>query len=88
MSYHDLTQEARRLRRANRRLRRAIRLRSIEENDRGEFVLANDAPRPKPWRGSEPENTRQTVLLSGMDCQAGQMDLFETDGEAIGEMRM
>ena len=37
-------------------------------------------PSPKPWRGSEPENTRQTVLLAGMDCQQGQMDLFQTDG--------
>ena len=38
-------------------------------------------PKPKPWRGSEPENTRQTVLLAGMDCQPGQMDLLQTDGE-------
>jgi hypothetical protein len=82
MSYHDLTQEAHRLRRANRRLRRAILLRSVEESDSGEFVLSNPAPRPKPWRGSEPENTRPMVLPSGMDCQPGQMDLFETDGEA------
>ena len=33
MSYHDLTQEARRLRRANRKLRRAIRRRANEEGD-------------------------------------------------------
>ena len=82
MSYHDLTQEAHRLRRANRRLRRAIHLRSIEENACGEFALSNPAPSPKPWRGGEPENTRQTVLLAGMDCQPGQMDLFQTDGES------
>jgi hypothetical protein len=23
------------------------------------------------------------VLLSGLDCQAGQMDVFETDGEVV-----
>jgi hypothetical protein len=82
MSYHDLTEEARRLRRANRKLRRAIRRRAKEESDSAEFVLDNAAPKPKPWRGDEPENTRQTVLLSGMDCQPGQQDLFETDGDA------
>ena len=88
MSYHDLTQEARRLRRANRKLRRAIRRLAAEErhgNGNGDdFALANPAPTPRPWRGGEPENTRQTVLLSGMDCQPGQQDLFETDGGAAG----
>ena len=86
LSYHDLMQETRRLRRANRRLRRAIRLHSVEEHDRGEFVLSNAPPKPQAWRRSEPENTRQTVLLSGMDCQPGQLDLFETDGEAAREV--
>jgi hypothetical protein len=81
MSYHDLTQEARRLRRANRKLRRAIRRLAIEESDCGEFVLSNTAPTSKPWRGSEPEHTRQKVLLAGLDCRPGQRDLFETDGE-------
>jgi len=33
LSYHDLTQEARRLRRANRKLRKAIRHRANEEGD-------------------------------------------------------
>ena len=82
MSYHDLTQEARRLRRANRKLRRAIRRLSNEEGDCAEFALSNAPPESKPWRGVEPENTRQTLLLAGMDCLAGQHDLFETDGEA------
>jgi hypothetical protein len=84
MSYHDLSQEARRLRRANRRLRRAIRRLSEEEGHSAEFVLSNAPPMPKPWRGGEPENTRQTALVAGMDCVAGQQDLFETDGEAAG----
>ena len=51
-----------------------------------EFALSNVPPEPKPWRGDEPENTRQKVLLSGMDCQPGQLDLFETDGEAAVDM--
>ena len=80
MSYHDLTQEARRLRRANRKLRRAIHRLSKEEGDCAEFVLRNAPPRSKPWRGGEPENTRQTLLIAGMDCLAGQQNLFETDG--------
>ncbi|MGB7733208.1 MAG: hypothetical protein WBL72_05885 [Thermoguttaceae bacterium] len=49
-----------------------------------EFALSNVPPEPKPWRGDEPENTRQKVLLSGMDCQPGQLDLFETDGKTGG----
>ena len=83
MSYHDLNQEARRLRRANRKLRRAIHRRAEEEGDSAEFVLSNPPPTPKPWRGDEPENTRQTVLIAGIGCLAGQQDLFETDGEAV-----
>jgi hypothetical protein len=82
MSYHDLTEEAHRLRRANRKLRQAIRRRAEEEGDCAEFVLGNTAPKPKPWRGSEPENTRQTLLIAGIGCLAGQQDLFETDGNA------
>ncbi len=46
------------------------------------FVLRNVPPEPKPWHGDEPENTRQKVLLTGMDCRPGQLDLFKTDGEA------
>jgi hypothetical protein len=80
LSYDHLAQEARRLKRANRKLRREIRRLSAEESDGGEFVLSNPAPQPKPWQGGEPENTRQTVLLSGLDCLPGQQDLFETDG--------
>ena len=52
MSYHDLTQEAHRLRRANRRSEKGNPPRSVEESDSGEFVLSNPAPRPKPWRGA------------------------------------
>ena len=86
-SYHDLSQEARRLRRANRKLRRAIRRLSTEEDDCAEFALSNAAPKPKPWRGGEPENTRQTMLLCGVDCRPGQQNLFETDGEAARTLK-
>ncbi len=48
------------------------------------FALGNVPPESKPWHGDEPENTRQKVLLSGMDCQPGQLDLFETDGKTGG----
>ena len=41
MSCHDLTQEARRLRRANRKLRNEIRRRADEEDDSDTFVLEN-----------------------------------------------
>ena len=83
MSDHDLNQEASRLRRANRKLRRAIhRLADEEEGDSAEFTLSNPASTPRPWRGGEPQNTRQAVLLTGMDCQPGQQDLFQTDREA------
>ena len=83
LSYHDLNQEARRLRRANRKLRRAIHRLAHDEGDSAEFALSNAVANPRPWRGGEPENTRQSVLLAGMDCQLGQQDLFETDGEAV-----
>jgi hypothetical protein len=46
------------------------------------FTLSNPPPQPIPWRGPKPENTRQTVLLSGLDCLPGQLDLFEPDGNA------
>jgi hypothetical protein len=51
------------------------------------FVLGNVPPEPKPWHGGEPENTRQKVLLTGMDCWPGQLDLFETNGEATEKTR-
>ncbi len=50
--------------------------------DADAFTLANSPPPHKPWRGGQPKNTRQSMLLCGMDCRAGQRDLFETDGEA------
>jgi hypothetical protein len=60
----------------------AIHPLSKKEGDPDEFVLSSTPPKPKPWRGAEPENTRQTVLFTGMGCPAGQKDLFETDGDA------
>jgi hypothetical protein len=41
-----------------------------------DFQLTNDKPRPAPLR-FENEECRQTVLFAGMDCLAGQQDLFE-----------
>jgi hypothetical protein len=46
------------------------------------YALTNPPPRLSECRGRQPENTRQTVLFSGLDCLPGQQDLFETDGEA------
>jgi hypothetical protein len=81
LSYHDLEQEARRLSRTNRTLRRAIRRLAEEKGDGDRFALSNDAPPPKPWREAEPDNTRQKLLLSGMECLAGQQDLFAADSD-------
>ena len=53
-----------------------IRRLSAEKSDGEEFVLSNPAPKPKLWQGGESENTRQTVLLSGLDCLPGQQDLL------------
>jgi|WetSurMetagenome_2_1015567.scaffolds.fasta_scaffold1387228_2 hypothetical protein len=49
------------------------------------FTLTNLPPPHKPWRGEPTEQRRQKVLLTGMDCQPGQRDLFETDGHAARE---
>ena len=46
-----------------------------------DFQLTNTPPKRKPWRGKEPENTRQSLLLAGLDCLPGQQDLFSTDGQ-------
>ncbi len=47
------------------------------------FRLQTDATPPKPRRSqpSESKPARQRVLFSGLDCLAGQRDLFTTDGE-------
>jgi hypothetical protein len=49
-----------------------------------QYTLQNDKPKPKPWKPEAPERKRQQVLLAGMDCLAGQGDLFPTDGEGAG----
>jgi hypothetical protein len=51
------------------------------------FILANPPPPSEPWRGEPAEQRRQKVLLTGLDCQPGQLDLFETDGEVVVETR-
>ena len=59
-----------------------MKRRPAEDNDDyAEFGLRNSPATKKPWRGKEPENTRQTMLLSGLDCLPGQQDLFVTDGQ-------
>ena len=40
-----------------------------------------DEPRPKPWKPEAPTPGRQRVLFAGLDCLAGQRDLFDTDGQ-------
>jgi len=39
--------------------------------------LAKSGLHHKPWRRQEPERTQQRKLLDGMDCLAGQLDLFD-----------
>ena len=50
-----------------------------EQKAEARWQLEQTRSNPKPWRGSEPENTRQTLLLSGLECLPGQQDLFATD---------
>lgn len=45
------------------------------------FELRNDPPRPTPWKPRVGPKDRQRMLLSGLDCLPGQLDLFEVDGE-------
>jgi hypothetical protein len=87
LSYHDLMQETRRLKRANRRLAKTVRaLAQGGDADDADFTLRNPQSSKKPWRGPEPQTVRQTLLIAGMGCLAGQQDLFETEGEvpAVG----
>lgn len=44
------------------------------------FQLTNDQPQRRAAFKDEP--ARQSVLFSGMNCLAGQNDLFNTDGKA------
>ncbi len=55
-----------------------------EQEVEARWRLEQTRPKLKPmrWRGKEPENTRQAMLLSGMDCCRGQQDLFDTKDEA------
>ncbi|MFZ1933132.1 MAG: hypothetical protein WCB27_01625 [Thermoguttaceae bacterium] len=50
--------------------------------DADAFTLANPPPPHNPWSGERTEQCRQKVLLTGMDCPPGQLDLFQADGEA------
>lgn len=51
-------------------------------SDNDDFQLAVDRDPPaKPKKAVEPDGkARQMVLLAGMDCLPGQLDLFDTDG--------
>jgi hypothetical protein len=80
MSYDDLLRDNRRLKQANRKLTKVVRRLIAENGD--DFALHNSPATKRPWRGIATERTRQAVLLSGMDCLAGQQDLFKADGEA------
>ena len=40
------------------------------------FTLANDPPRKPVATFDDQEKTRQTVLIEGLDCLPGQLDLF------------
>ena len=40
------------------------------------FSLANPLPKHVPWKGEPVQKCRQKVLLTGLDCIAGQQDLF------------
>ena len=44
------------------------------------FTLSRE-PKPEKCRQEMPERQIQTVMFSGMDCLAGQLDLFPTDGD-------
>ena len=45
-----------------------------------QFTLRNDPPSPKAQSFESNSKTRQKMLLAGLDCLPGQMDLFPTDG--------
>lgn len=45
-----------------------------------EFTLTNARPRTvAPSLFADNERTKQTLLLSGLDCLPGQLDLFDVD---------
>ena len=46
------------------------------------FTLENDTPAPKRYEPVETAARRQGMLFAGLDCLPGQLDLFETDGQA------
>jgi hypothetical protein len=46
------------------------------------FSLVNDTPRPRPLFAAPATKAAQRVLFAGLDCLPGQLDLFQTDGEA------
>ena len=48
------------------------------------FTLRNAPPVP-PTAQFENNPNRQRVLLAGMDCLAGQLDLFPTDGASCDD---
>lgn len=48
----------------------------VEELSTPSFALANDAPKHKPATFGTQDKTLQKVLVDGMDCLPGQLDLF------------
>ncbi len=59
-----------------------------EQEVEARWQLEQTRPMPKPWRGQELQNTRQTMLLSGMDCLPGQQDLAPADGSEVAVERL
>jgi len=47
----------------------------IEDED--EFRLANDPRLPSKWLGEPSPPQTQRVLITGLDCAPGQIDLFD-----------
>jgi len=45
--------------------------------EEGEFALANDPPRAPKWLGEPSPPQTQRVLITGLSCMPGQLDLFE-----------
>ncbi len=53
--------------------------RATDDVDGEPFQFTNPPPRPKR-ACFESYGTTQRVLIAGLDCLAGQLDLFTTDG--------
>lgn len=55
----------------------AAECKRILRGDPSDFTLANDPPRVRPQSFDNGEKTRQRVLVDGLNCLPGQLDLFD-----------